>query len=185
MISVFLRIHVIDLTSLSLPNDVKVREVTASDLATSPFAVIARRSGENYSHATLFGIWESGTLAGYVACYPDRDITLPGGLKSHGVLVNRFLIAPEMRNRNLGSSLLDSVFKILAQRGYTRAYAVVWHNNWSSILAFHKAGATLDHSIVVIRFRFWQQSFHFRFSMKGSQLRKILALPVPKRALKP
>ncbi|MEM7226196.1 MAG: GNAT family N-acetyltransferase [Pseudomonadota bacterium] len=185
----FSRINIIDLTSLLPPKCAKVREVTACDPATSHFAAISGRSDKNCSQATLYGIWESDRLACYVACHPAnayRDIALPERLKSHDVLVNRFLVAPELRDRNLGSSLLDSVFRILFQRGFTRAYAVVWHNSWPSIRAFHKAGATLIHSIVVIRFRFWRQSFHFRFSMKGLKLRRALAVPVPiVRALQP
>ena len=90
-----------------------------------------------------------------------------------------------MRNRDLGSVLLDSTYKILAQRGYGRACAVVWHNNWPSIRAFHKAGATLDHGIVVIRFRLWRRAFYFRSLMKGPRIRKILAAPMPKRVRQP
>jgi GNAT superfamily N-acetyltransferase len=184
----FSRIHVVDLCAMPRADDARVREVTIDDIAASPCVEIAGRSNENYARAILYGIWQEGALAGYLACFPAnayQDIALPQGLQGDEVLVNRFLIAPQMRNRNLGSALLHGAFRQLARRGYRRAYAVVWHNNWSSIRAFHKAGTMLDHSIVVVRSRLWPRPFHFRFSTNGPRVRKVLAAPVPKGARLP
>ena len=184
----FSRVHVIDLSRLSSPDDARVREIKVDHIKASPCAEISARAGENYRRASLLGIWDDGELAGYVACFPAntyRDIALPQGLQCDEVLVNRFLVAPEKRNRGFGGALLENSFRILAQRGYRRAYAVVWHNNWPSIRAFHKAGTTLDHSIVVIRLRFWRRPFYFRTLTKSRCLTKILAAPVLKWAGQP
>lgn len=174
----FSRVNTLDLRTLCEPNDQRVRIISVDELRTSPFEDISAHAEDNFTGGIICGVWEEGKLAGFLVSFPGnsyRDIALPRGLKSDEVLVTSMVVAAAMRNRNLGTVLYTNSLRILGQRGFRRGYGVAWHNNWASLRMNHKSGMTLDHSIIVIKFRFWPRPLYIRFSAKGPRLRKVLA----------
>lgn len=54
----------------------------------------------------------------------------------------QIVVHPDMRGRGLGSLLVSASFHDMVQKGYTRAYARIWHSNTPSLRAFERAGWT-------------------------------------------
>jgi len=49
---------------------------------------------------------------------------------------------PEIRGRGVATMLIATSFEGMIQRGFSRAYARIWHSNTPSIRAFERAGWT-------------------------------------------
>jgi ribosomal protein S18 acetylase RimI-like enzyme len=72
---------------------------------------------------------------------------------------------PKFRGRGVAVALLRHAEWVMKQRGFTRMFARIWHNNEPSVRAFTKAGFKYEHFVLEIEpLRFGKR---LRLSFKG------------------
>lgn len=90
-----------------------------------------------HSLAERFEWWDCGNLVGFLAVYINQGISCPAYMTS-GIII------PSYQGKGLGSYMLESVVKVLSDRGYKQIITEVSTSNARSKKLLEKFGFTFQ-----------------------------------------
>lgn len=73
---------------------------------------------------------------------------------------------PDMRGRGVATSLIAASCRDIMRKGFSRAYARIWHSNTPSLRAFERAGWTRVALVVEINPLRWSRPIRMRLSSR-------------------
>lgn len=128
---------------LNLPlGGVTIRSVTREELAECSDEVLRQRACYGGDGAEGFGAFVDGKLVGVCWCwhgerYKPRDFW---PLLDDEAKLVEIVVTPESRGHGVGSKLWLTAARRMAERGFRRLYARIWHSNSASIRSCTNAG---------------------------------------------
>lgn len=142
-----------------------VREVGLADLAASGDADIAEQSGYLGAGSHAFACFDGARIVGlcfywHGARYLERNFW---PLQAGQAKLVHIMTLPEMRGREVASTLIAESCRAMAAHGFDRNYARIWHSNTPSIRAFTRAGWQRVATVVEVQPAGTRRNLRFTF----------------------
>lgn len=155
--------------SPAIPTNIAVRPVGAAEINASEEPLIRDQAGYLGPGAHVHGCFVEDRLAGLcVYWFGDRYLQRNfWPLKAGEAKLVEIVIVPSMRGKGLAAMLIGGSFRELMNRGFSRAYARIWHSNTPSLRAFERTGWTRIALVLEINPFRRPQPIRIRFNLKG------------------
>ncbi|WP_182915777.1 GNAT family N-acetyltransferase [Massilia cavernae] len=142
-----------------------VREVGVAELAASSDAQIAEQSGYLGEEARAFACFDGSRIVGvcfywYGGRYLKRNFW---PLEARQAKLVHIMTLPEMRGREVATTLVAESGKAMGAHGFERNYARIWHSNTPSIRAFTRAGWQRVATVIELEPAAIRRKFRFSF----------------------
>jgi RimJ/RimL family protein N-acetyltransferase len=121
----------------------KVLEVGQAELADSADSLIREQAGYLGEDSFAFACCDGNRIVGvcfywFGARYKKQRNFWP--LAEHQAKLVQILTLPEMRGREVATTLVALSIRVMREKGFERNFARIWHSNTPSVRAFTRAG---------------------------------------------
>jgi len=129
-----------------------VRQVDESELANSTDSLIREQTGYLGENSFAFACFDGERIVGvcfywFGERYRKRNFW---PLDEHQAKLVQIITLPEMRGREVASTLVAVSTYAMREKGFKRNFARIWHSNTPSLRAFTRAGWTYVTTVVEI-----------------------------------
>jgi RimJ/RimL family protein N-acetyltransferase len=129
-----------------------VREVSGAEVLESPDSLIRQQAGYLGADCRAFACLDGARIVGicfywFGARYKTRNFW---PLEERQAKLVQVITLPEMRGRDVATTLVSLSAHAMRDKGFDRAFARIWHSNTPSLRAFAKAGWTYVTTVVEV-----------------------------------
>ncbi|MDR3452190.1 MAG: GNAT family N-acetyltransferase [Rhodoferax sp.] len=162
-----------DLQQTEPHTTLKVLSVDSTDIGACPEPLIREQIGYAGPGSHAYACFEQDRLVG-VCFYWFGQRYLKRNywpLQTGEAKLVQIITLPEVRGAGVATLLIAQSCHDMAARGFTKAFARVWHSNTPSIKAFERAGWTRIALVLEINPFRQSQPFRIRFKIRAHETR--------------
>jgi RimJ/RimL family protein N-acetyltransferase len=163
--------------------DFRVEAITEASIASSQDPLIREQAFYAGSEAEAYACLMGSRVVGvcfywYGSRYLKRNFW---PLRDNEAKLVQIVSLPEFRGRGVARTLIEASFRAMAELGFHRAYARIWHSNVPSLRAFEHAGWSRIALVVEVNPLRRRQPLRICLRSPGSRTNRDDSPPLPPR----